>query len=68
MGNQISRCPKRIVEGGIVGTLDMGDCLFHCAAFQDWCFMKIKTGEIPIATGRCKEYGNTPVVARCDDP
>jgi hypothetical protein len=54
--NKITLCPKRIVEGGIEGTHDLGECLFHCAAFQDWT---IDENSNPVvAHGYCKELGD----------
>lgn len=64
----MTRCPKRIEEGGIIGTLDIGECDCNCAAFNsDWkCrenydeFTKEKYGYYQ---GHCAEY-KKGVVAR----
>jgi hypothetical protein len=61
--NAISRCPKRIEEGGIIGTVDIGECLFQCAAFQDWQIIQKAPDGITLAEGICKEY-KTKVIAR----
>lgn len=47
MTERISPCPKRVMEGGIIGTTDLGPCLIECAA----CIVDEK-GYF------CKEYGN----------
>ena len=44
-----SRCPKRIEEGGIVGTQDLGFCLNACAAFHI-------TDAMNNNEGTCSEY------------
>jgi len=28
----VTACPKRVQEGGIIGTQDLGPCIFDCAA------------------------------------
>ena len=68
MGIRMTRCPKRIEEGGIIGTLDIGECDNDCAAFSsDWKqhdtedeFSKTK---FCYYQGHCAEY-KRGVVAR----
>jgi hypothetical protein len=47
-----SRCPKRIEEGGLVGTQDIGYCLETCAAF-------VLVNAMNNAEGICTEYKTT---------
>jgi hypothetical protein len=47
---RITPCPKRIREGGIIGTLDLGPCLLECAA----CIKPVDFGGNVFT---CKEYG-----------
>ena len=61
--SRISRCPKRIVEGGVVGELDLGECLFDCAAFQDWN-VDLNSVNPTVACGKCAEMNDAPVTAR----
>jgi len=48
----ISRCPKRVVEDGIAGTLDLGYCTKDCAAFE----CRVWNNEEFVWDGYCKEY------------
>lgn len=66
--SEITRCPKRVEEGGLIGTLDLGECLCNCAAFSsNWekkrMFSQTIGIEIEYYQGRCDEY-KRGVVAR----
>lgn len=47
-----TRCPKRILEGGIMGTVDLGICIDTCAAFE-------LIDALNNNAGMCNEYHNT---------
>jgi hypothetical protein len=47
-----TRCPKRIEEGGIIGTQDIGYCIETCAAFH-------LTNAMNNGEGTCDEYKTT---------
>jgi hypothetical protein len=47
-----TRCPKRVEEGGILGTLEIGYCLEKCAAFH-------LTNAMNNCEGTCDEYKTT---------
>ena len=53
---RITLCPKRILEGGIVGTTDMGPCLSECAACT-----YVDSGYV------CAEY-KTPIIPKIHAP
>ena len=56
IANITTRCPKRIEEGGLVGTQDLGFCLETCTAFHLKNAMNNCEGE-------CYEYGCATVHA-----
>ncbi len=65
---ETTKCPKRVEEGGIVGTCDLGKCLCTCAAFKsnlkmETCFDSYTQTEIQYYQGQCDEY-KRGVVAR----
>ncbi len=59
-----TRCPRRIEEGGVEGTRDLGFCMGNCAAFDPYIPIETIpiTAPVELIEGYCKEYF-TEVVA-----
>jgi hypothetical protein len=64
----ISRCPKRVLEGGIIGTTDLGYCIDVCGAFKPKRVLQERDDilhiDIDVYYGKCKEYKNMVVASR----